>query len=98
MLNKEIKLSKSKWKDFFKKTFGTSNVIFEENMVSATIGVMSYHAWILSGRIYVQCSIENECFTSFYFNIETFDYDWEYTDRERKLAKQEEYEEWKSNL
>ena len=98
MLNQKNKLTKSKWKDFFKKTFGTSNVIFEKNMVSATIGIMSYHAWILSGRIYVQCSIENECFTSFYFNIETFDYDWEYTDRERKLAKQEEYEEWKSNL
>lgn len=98
MKENKIKLSKAKWKEFFKKAFGTSNVVFEENMVRATIGVMSYHAWILNQRIYVQCSIENECFTSFYFNKETFEYDWEFTDKEKKLAKHEEYEAWKSNL
>jgi len=98
MGNKVDKLTKSKWKEFFKKSFGTSNVVFEQNMVIATIGVMSYHAWILSGRIYVQCSIENECFTSFYFNIDTFAYDYVFTDKEKKLAKEEEYEEWKNNF
>lgn len=94
------KLTKTKWREFFKKNFETKNVIFDEenNVVKANNGIMNYIAWLLNDRIYVSYSISNECFTSFYFNIDTFEYDWEFSDKQKQLAKEEQYEEWKSNL
>lgn len=98
MGSKVTKLTKTKWREFFKITFGTNNVEFDDNRAMARIGTMGYNAWISDDRIYVQININNYVFQSFYFNIDTFEFDYSYNDEQERLYKQELYDEWKSNL
>lgn len=97
---KNKKLTKTKWREFFKIAFNVKakDMEFLDTTVLGINGYMSYEAWILNVRIYVQFTITNETFSSAYFNIDTFEYDYAYTDKQRQLAEDEKYEAWKEEI
>ena len=95
MPTKLLKFNKTQWKNFFKVAFDLKNVEFYSTGggyidARSRRGCMGYDAWILSGRVYVQFSLDSCVIKSAYFNIETFEYDYEFTEKEYKLSLKEQ--------
>lgn len=80
------------WREFFTKNFNISEITKKDNIVIAKIGIITYNAWIVDDKICVQQEIQGDCFITFYFKVDTLEYDWEYTRNRRKKAIEEEVE------
>jgi len=79
-------MTKKKATEFYKSFIGTAKGLHEKEYSWSieTSGQMKYSAWVLDGRIYVQCYLCAYCIKGMYFNLDTYEYDDDYMTKLRK--------------
>lgn len=83
------KFTKDKCANFYAHLTGHSKSYVLKNMQESSnggfrfiTGMQIYYAWILKGKIYCQFFIQGQCRDACYFDSQTFEYDWKFTDEE----------------
>jgi hypothetical protein len=90
-MSKKLKLTKKKAEQFCKALCGTTkglNLGYSD-IWTISPGHMRYDFWILDSRIYVQVMVVNHCISSYFFDFETLEPDFEYTDAMRDKDRQD---------
>ena len=83
-MKEKNKLTKTKWREFFKVTFGTKKLEFDSyGRPSIKIGNINCEAWLIpfDNIICVCMTINKYTIKSLYFEIDTFEYCPSYTRR-----------------
>lgn len=78
-------MSKKKATEFYKSFIGTAKglQIGDCSWNIDTGGQMRYAAWIVDNRIYLQCFLDGYCINAMYFNLDTYEYEYDYMDKLR---------------
>ena len=89
----KLKLTKKKAEEFSKALCGTAKGLTQYTSNYdwvLNIGYMKYDFWLLSGRIYCQIAVGCHVVASYYFNYETLEPDFEFTDDDREKWRDKE--------
>lgn len=90
----KLKLTKKKAEEFSRALCGTAKGLEKReigDIWQISNGHMRYDFWILNGRIYVQIMVINHCITSYFFDYETLEPDFIYTDEDRDKSRHEDF-------